>query len=69
GVEIRDWKAYDLAVENGYQTTVATLAQLDSPVATLRKQGKSVHPNIPAFTPDDSTYVEIASQPPSKRKA
>jgi NTE family protein len=63
GVEIRDWKAYDMAVENGYQTTVATLAQLDSPVTTLRKLGKSIHPDIPAFTPDD-TYVEVASQPP-----
>ncbi|MGZ3297878.1 MAG: patatin-like phospholipase family protein [Asticcacaulis sp.] len=68
GVEIRDWKAYDLAVENGYQTTVDTLAQLDSPVTTLRKLGKSVHPNIPAFTPDDS-YIAIASTPPKKAKA
>lgn len=66
GVEIRDWKAYDLAVENGYQTTVSTLAQLESPVTTLRKLGVSVHPNIPAFTPDDS-YVEAASQPPEKK--
>ncbi len=68
GVEIRDWKAYDLAVENGYQTTVDTLAQLDSSVTTLRKAGKSVHPNIPAFTPDDS-YVAIAEAPPKKAKA
>ena len=66
GVEIRDWKAYDLAVENGYQTTVATLAQLDSPVTTLRKLGHSVHPNIPAFTPDDS-YIAAASEPPNKK--
>lgn len=66
GVEIRDWKAYDKAVENGYQTTVATLAQLDSPVTTLRKLGRSVHPNIPAFTPDDS-YFELASAPPERQ--
>ncbi|EGF90141.1 patatin-like phospholipase family protein [Asticcacaulis biprosthecium C19] len=66
GVEIRDWKAYDKAVENGYQTTVATLAQLESPVTTLRKLGVSLHPNIPAFTPDDS-YIEAASQPPQKQ--
>jgi len=65
GVEIRDWKAYDKAVESGYQTTVATLAQLDSPVTTLRKLGRSVHPNIPAFTPDDS-YMAIAVEPPAK---
>ncbi len=66
GVEIRDWKAYDMAVENGYQTTVETLAQLDSPVTTLRKMGRSIHPNIPAFTPDDTTYVHLASSPPAK---
>ncbi|MGN6424581.1 MAG: patatin-like phospholipase family protein [Asticcacaulis sp.] len=66
GVEIRDWKAYDKAVENGYQTTVATLAQLESPVTTLRKTGRSIHPDIPAFTPDDS-YVETASEPPRQR--
>ncbi len=68
GVEIRDWKAYDQAVENGYQTTVDTLAQLDSSVATLRKTGKSVHPNIPAFTPDDS-YIGVVEAPPKKPKA
>jgi len=66
GVEIRDWKAYDKAVENGYQTTVASLAQLDSPVTTLRKTGQSIHPDIPAFTPDD-TYVQAASEPPRER--
>lgn len=66
GVEIRDWKAYDKAVDNGYQTTVATLAQLETPVTTLRKTGHSIHPDIPAFTPDD-TYVEVASEPPRKR--
>ncbi len=65
GVEIRDWKAYDKAVENGYQTTVETLAQMDCPVTTLRKTGRSIHPNIPAFTPDDS-YVQSALQAPDK---
>ncbi|MGA9658007.1 MAG: patatin-like phospholipase family protein [Asticcacaulis sp.] len=60
GVEIRDWKAYDKAVESGYLTAVATLAQLDSPVTTLRKTGKSLHPNIPAFTPDD-TYLDMVT--------
>ena len=63
GVEIRDWKAYDQAVESGYKTTVETLAQLDAPVTTLRKTGRSLHPNIPAFTPDDS-YIQEAIQPP-----
>ena len=66
GVEIRDWKAYDKAVESGYQTTVATLSQLDSPVTTLRKTGRSLHPNIPAFTRDDS-YISAATEPPKKK--
>ena len=66
GVEIRDWKAYDKAVESGYQTTVATLSQLDSPVTTLRKLGRSIHPNIPAFTPDDS-YIAATNAPPSEK--
>jgi len=54
GVEIREWHAYELAVESGYQTTVQSLAQLEHPVTQLRKLGVSLHPNIPAFTPDDS---------------
>ncbi|WP_140985647.1 patatin-like phospholipase family protein [Asticcacaulis tiandongensis] len=54
GVEIRDWHAYDEAVENGYQTTVDSLSRLECPVTKLRKRGVSLHPNIPAFTPDDS---------------
>ncbi|CAL4868483.1 putative NTE family protein [Asticcacaulis sp. MM231] len=66
GVEIRDWKAYDKAVESGYQTTVATLSQLNSPVTTLRKLGHSVHPNIPAFTPDDS-YIATTNAPPNQK--
>lgn len=65
GVEIRDWKAYDRAVENGYQTTVETLSQLDCPVTMLRKLGRSIHPNIPAFTPDD-TFTHGAQQIPER---
>ncbi|HVZ29104.1 MAG TPA: patatin-like phospholipase family protein [Asticcacaulis sp.] len=66
GVEIRDWKAYDKAVENGYQTTVEVLSKLDCAVTTLRKTGRSFHPNIPAFTPDDS-YLQTALQPPERK--
>lgn len=54
GVEIREWHAYELAVESGYQTTVQSLALLEHPVTQLRKLGVSLHPNIPAFTRDDS---------------
>ncbi|MBP2158711.1 MULTISPECIES: patatin-like phospholipase family protein [Asticcacaulis] len=71
GVEIRDWKAYDKAVENGYQTTVHALSQLDCPVTTLRKMGRSIHPNVPAFTPDDSfaqAVAQIPEKPPERQK-
>jgi NTE family protein len=54
GVEIRDWHAYDLAVENGYATTVSALSGLMCPVTMMRKLGQTHHPDIPAFTPDDS---------------
>ncbi len=36
GVEIRDWKAYEPAVEAGYKATVAALEKLDRPVTELR---------------------------------
>ena len=36
-VEIRDWRAYPLAVEAGYQAMRDALAKLDTPVADLRR--------------------------------
>ncbi|GGZ43069.1 patatin-like phospholipase family protein [Asticcacaulis endophyticus] len=66
GVEIRDWKAYDLAVESGYQTTVDTLSKLDGPVTSMRKRGLSVHPDIPAFTPDDDHLIAPFVPPKAK---
>lgn len=38
GVEIRDWKAYDAAVANGYATAKEALAKLDGPVIFLRRR-------------------------------
>jgi NTE family protein len=37
-VEIRDWKAYDAAVESGYETTLQALAKLEGPVTFLRRR-------------------------------
>ncbi len=37
-VEIRDWKAYDPAVEGGYRVTADILAKLDRPLAELRRR-------------------------------
>lgn len=38
GVEIRDWKAYEPAVEAGWAATVAALSALDGPVTTIRRR-------------------------------
>ncbi len=37
GVEIRDWSAYEPAVEAGYHATIAALDKLDRPVTSLRR--------------------------------
>lgn len=36
-IEIRNWKAYEPAVEAGYRAAVAALAELEGPVINLRK--------------------------------
>jgi NTE family protein len=36
-IEIRDWKAYQPAVAEGYQATFSALAALDRPVTDLRR--------------------------------
>jgi NTE family protein len=38
GVEIRDWKAYDRAVDNGHRAAMEALGKLDGPVPTLRRR-------------------------------
>ena len=37
-VEIRDWKAYDPAVEGGYRAAADIIAKLDKPLAELRRR-------------------------------
>jgi NTE family protein len=41
-IEIRNWKAYDEAVEAGYRATLAALDKLSKPVTELRRR-KSLH--------------------------
>ena len=53
GVEIRDWHAYDEAVECGYDTAVQALREITVSVTHLRRFNLSYHPDIPAFTPDE----------------
>lgn len=38
GVEIRDWSAYEPAVEAGYRATIEALDKLDRPVTALRRR-------------------------------
>ena len=37
-IEIRDWKAYEPAVEAGYRATVECLAKLDKPITEVRRR-------------------------------
>jgi NTE family protein len=38
GVEIRDWSAFEPAVEAGYRATMEVLDKLDRPVTELRRR-------------------------------
>jgi NTE family protein len=38
GIEIRDWEAYDAAVEAGYRATLTALDKLTKPVTQLRRR-------------------------------
>lgn len=53
GVEIRDWKAYDLAVDAGYQAMTEALSHLEGPVTMLRRRRLSYQPAEPIITLDD----------------
>jgi NTE family protein len=37
GMDIRDWKAYDIPVQAGYDAAHRALAELDGPVTELRR--------------------------------
>ena len=37
-IEIRDWRAYDVAVEAGYKATIAALDKLSRPVSQMRRR-------------------------------
>ncbi|MFN3228905.1 MAG: patatin-like phospholipase family protein [Asticcacaulis sp.] len=52
GVEIRDWKAYDLAVAAGHAATRTMLSKLDCPLPLLRIRRQTVHPDVPLITFD-----------------
>jgi NTE family protein len=39
GVEIRDWRAFEPAVDAGYRATAEALSRLECPVTELRMPG------------------------------
>jgi NTE family protein len=45
-IEIRDWRAFEPAVEAGYAATKAALAKLDRPVTHLRQVRHDEHPLV-----------------------
>jgi NTE family protein len=49
GMDIRDWKAFDVAVAAGRQAAEETLAELDGPVTMLRRP-KAITPYAPPQT-------------------
>lgn len=54
GVEIRDWKAYDKAVENGWKAAKEALAKVEGPVIFMRrkKQAEDRHAAVEAIRLD-----------------
>jgi NTE family protein len=60
GVEIRDWKAYDQAVDAGYQSMTEALARLEGPVTMLRRRQLSYQPAEPIITLDEELPETIA---------
>ncbi len=42
-IDIRDWKAYEPAVEAGYRATCEALAHLGAPVTDLRRRGQPIN--------------------------
>lgn len=62
GVEIRDWKAYDLAVDAGYKAMTEALSHLDGPVTMLRRRQQSYQPAEPIITLDDELPETIAGR-------
>ena len=49
GVEIRDWEAYDPAVDAGYAATIAALDLIDGPVSELRRRPSHQDEPAPAL--------------------
>ncbi|MBO9502634.1 patatin-like phospholipase family protein [Brevundimonas sp. A19_0] len=59
GMDIRDWKAYDIPVQAGYEAARAALAELDVPVTRLRRERSR--------QAEAAETVE-APEPPAKRR-
>jgi NTE family protein len=55
-IEIRDWKAFDQAVEIGYRATLEALDGLSKPVVDLRRRA-SLAEAAPVATPTPKSAV------------
>jgi NTE family protein len=66
GLDIRDWKGFDLGVTAGYQTARDVLARLDGPVTGLRRRKLSADelPETGAETATASPRPAAAEKPP-----
>ena len=67
GLDIRDWKGFDLGVEAGYRATRDVLATLDGPVTGLRRRlavSASAPSGTDAETASGSLHPPAAETPP-----
>jgi len=68
GVDIRDWKAFDPAVEAGYRATREALAALDGPVTGLRRRPPGDPPETGGETATGSARPDAAETPRTGRR-
>ncbi|WP_240387209.1 patatin-like phospholipase family protein [Brevundimonas naejangsanensis] len=64
GVDIRDWKAYQPAVQSGYEAACAALATLNGPVETLHRRPKPAPEEIVEEMAEASFPQDVAGTPP-----
>jgi NTE family protein len=66
GIDIRDWKGFDVGVEAGYRATRDALATLDGPVTRLRRRvsvSASAPPETDAGTASGSPRPDVLERP------
>lgn len=64
GVEIRDWKAYQPAVQSGYEAARASLAAVTGPIETLRRRPRPAAPEEIVEEMAEASFRQDAAEPP-----